>query len=60
MEQNLVSRAANGGLSLNLELVYGHAWGDGPQLPEGEFRLDPATISRRRNKKEPGFPSACV
>jgi malonyl-CoA O-methyltransferase len=49
MEQNLVSRAANGGLSLNLELVYGHAWGDGPQLPEGEFRLDPGMISRRRS-----------
>jgi len=49
MEDNFVSRAANGSLALNLELVYGHAWGDGPQLPEGEFRLDPGSISRRRN-----------
>jgi len=48
MEQNLLSQAENGALSLNLELVYGHAFGAGPQLPEGEFRLDPAMISRRR------------
>jgi len=49
MEENLVSRVENGALSFNLELVYGHAWGDVPQLPAGEFRLDPATISRRRD-----------
>lgn len=49
MEESLVSRVKNGALSFNLELVYGHAWCDGPQLPAGEFRLDPATISRRRD-----------
>ena len=49
MEEKLRADAKNGALSLNLELVYGHAWGGGPQLPAGEFRLDPATISRRRS-----------
>jgi malonyl-CoA O-methyltransferase len=49
MEENLVSRVENGTLSFNLELIYGHAWGNGPQLPAGEFRLDPTTISRRRD-----------
>ena len=49
MEENLVSRMESGTLSFNLELVYGHAWGGGPQLPAGEFRLDPTTISRRRD-----------
>ena len=49
MEENLRAAAENGALSLNLELVYGHAWGGGPQLPAGEFRLDPATIPRRRS-----------
>lgn len=49
MEKNLGAEAENGALALNLELVYGHAWGGGPQLPAGEFRLDPATISRRRS-----------
>lgn len=49
MEENLVSRVENGTFSFNLELIYGHAWGNGPQLPAGEFRLDPTTISRRRD-----------
>ena len=49
MEENLRKEAKSGPLSLNLELVYGHAWGGGPQLPAGEFRLDPATISRRQS-----------
>jgi malonyl-CoA O-methyltransferase len=48
MEKNLVAGAENGALALNLELVYGHAWGGGPRLPEGEIRLDPASIMQRR------------
>ncbi len=48
MRENLLARADNGTLSLNLELVYGHAWGGGPRLPEGEFRLDPGSIVQRR------------
>jgi malonyl-CoA O-methyltransferase len=35
-------------LSLQLELVFGHAWGSGPRLPDGEFHLAPAAISRRQ------------
>ena len=40
---------AEGVLSFRLELVYGHAWSAGPRPPEGEFRFDPALISRRRH-----------
>jgi len=49
MEKNLVAAAENGALALNLELVYGHAWGGGPRLPAGEIRLDPASITQRRS-----------
>lgn len=34
--------------SLQLELVFGHAWGGGPVSPPGEFRLDVGDIGRRR------------
>lgn len=48
MDDLLAARMANDVLSLRLELVYGHAWGGGPRSPDGEFRFDPALISRRR------------
>lgn len=48
MNKLLAARMADGILSLRLELVYGHAWGSGPRLPDGEFRLDPTLISRRQ------------
>lgn len=48
METRLGGKDQQKGFSLGLELVYGHAWGSGPRLPAGEYRLDPATISRRR------------
>ena len=35
-------------LRLNLELVFGHAWGGGPPGPPGEYRLSPSDIGRRR------------
>jgi len=33
---------------ITLELVFGHAWGDGPPNPPGEYRLEPGNIGRRR------------
>lgn len=34
-------------ISLNLELVYGHAWGAGPRPPAGEFHVEPGSIGRK-------------
>ncbi len=48
MDKLLAARMADEVLSLRLELVYGHAWGSGPRLPDGEVRFDPALISRRQ------------
>jgi len=47
MDRLLAMQKNEGVLSLRLELVYGHAWGGGPRLPENEFHLDPTQISRR-------------
>jgi malonyl-CoA O-methyltransferase len=47
MDDSLAARMTDNVLSLELELVYGHAWGGGPRLPDGEFRVDPATIAHR-------------
>jgi malonyl-CoA O-methyltransferase len=38
----------SGRLAVQLELVYGHAWGSGRRPPGGEFHVEPATIGRRR------------
>jgi malonyl-CoA O-methyltransferase len=35
-------------IELNLELVFGHAFGKGPALPPGDFLLAPEDIGRRR------------
>jgi len=35
-------------VSLELELVYGHAWGRGPGMPAGEFHVEPGAIARHR------------
>lgn len=35
-------------IELELELVYGHCWGSGPRARDGEVRIDPRRISRRR------------
>jgi malonyl-CoA O-methyltransferase len=37
---------SQGRLAVDVELVYGHAWGSGPRPPAGEFHVDPATIGR--------------
>lgn len=47
MNESLAARMTDNVLSLRLELVYGHAWGAGPRLPDGEFRVDPAKITHR-------------
>ena len=39
---------ADDGLAIELELVYGHAWGTGPRAARGEVRIDPAAIGRLR------------
>lgn len=48
MDTLLAANMTDDVLTLRLELVYGHAWGGGPRLPENEFHVDPALISRRR------------
>lgn len=35
-------------IKLDLELVFGHCWGSGPRARDGEVRIDPQRISRRR------------
>ena len=49
MNRFLETQSNDGVLSLRLELVYGHAWGGGPRLPQDEFHVDPTLISRRRH-----------
>ncbi len=49
MDEILAGRMQDNVLSLRLELVYGHAWGGGPQLPEGEIRVDPSQITHRQS-----------
>jgi len=41
----------DGRLAVQLELVYGHAWGSGRRSPDGEFHLEPAKIGRRRRQR---------
>jgi malonyl-CoA O-methyltransferase len=48
LRRELQSRFVDGALRIELELVYGHAWGGGPVQPVGEFRLKPSQIGRRR------------
>ena len=48
LNRNLQQHFTDGKLSLQLEIVYGHAWGAGAPQPPGEYRLDVAQVSRRR------------
>lgn len=48
VNESLLARFSDDQLPLHLELVYGHAWGNGVVSPPGEFHLDPALISRRK------------
>lgn len=47
MEAALMAASRDGQLPLTLELVFGHAWGSGPRPQPGEYRLEPAAITRR-------------
>ncbi len=51
MTDHLQSQFQGGTLSIELELIYGHAWGDGPPQAPGEFRVDPSQIGRRREAR---------
>ena len=35
-------------ISVNLEVIFGHAWGSGPAQPPGEFRIEAGAIGRIR------------
>lgn len=48
MEGRLQDRFNDGLLDLRLEVVYGHAWGGGPQRAPGEYRFDATDIGRRQ------------
>lgn len=48
MEGALPDTASGGSIELTIELVYGHAWGAAPRLSDGEVRVDPGSIGRRR------------
>jgi malonyl-CoA O-methyltransferase len=44
-----LSEASPGsGIEIDLELVYGHCWSNGPRNEPGNFRIDAHTIPRRR------------
>lgn len=47
-EERLRGAMTAGKLQLELELVYGHAWGGGPASPDGEYRFDIAAVGHRR------------
>ncbi len=46
--RQLQERAGGDVIELNLELVFGHAFGKGPRQPPGEILLAPENIGRRR------------
>lgn len=48
LRQGLEAQFREATLPLQLEIVYGHAWGSGPPLPPGEYRLDATRVTRRR------------
>lgn len=48
MIATLQGAAEGGRISLDLELVYGHCWGGGGDKDPADYRIDAATIPRRR------------
>lgn len=48
MVSALNAQRQDGLLKLDLELVYGHCWGQGPRLRDGEVRVDATRIAKRR------------
>jgi len=50
MEQRLLNDRGSDVVSLQLELVYGHAFAAPPASPSGETTISPAAIGRRRQR----------
>lgn len=48
MTESLENSSSGPGLSLNLELVYGHCWGAGPKNDPANWGVDPSSIPIRR------------
>lgn len=48
MRARLEQLSGGTSLPLKFEIVFGHAWGSGPVLPAGEYRLDATSIGKRR------------
>lgn len=47
LEARFPQRDETGLFAIELELVFGHAWGSGPRPAVGEFRVEPGAIGRR-------------
>ena len=47
LEARFPRRDEDGLFAIELELVFGHAWGSGPRPEAGEFRVEPGAIGRR-------------
>lgn len=47
LESRFPRREDSGRFAIELELVFGHAWGSGPRPAAGEYRVDPGAIGRR-------------
>jgi len=47
LEARFPRRDESGLFAIELELVFGHAWGSGPRPAAGEFRVEPGTIGHR-------------
>ncbi len=43
-ESMLDKLTGDGAITIEVELVYGHAWGTGPRTPAGELHVDPGSI----------------
>ena len=48
LTEQLRAGTTAGRLAIELELVFGHAWGRGPRIPAGEFHVDAGSIGKRR------------
>jgi malonyl-CoA O-methyltransferase len=48
MQDKLTGPGEGGRLTVDLEIVYGHAWGTGPRLATREYLVEPGSISRQR------------
>lgn len=49
MKAGLTKASTDGKISLDLELVFGHCWGQGPKMDPSNYRIDANQIPIRRN-----------